>query len=59
HPDSRNKLLNMTVWFGKWALVEPSFPTKYDRAAVSRWEQKYNEFFENIKYVEYDERDLF
>ncbi len=59
HPDSRNKLLNMTVWFGKWALVEPSFPTKYDRAAVSKWAQKYNEFFENIKYVEYDERDLF
>lgn len=59
HPQSRNKLLNMTVWFGKWAMVEPSFPTKYDRAAVSKWAQKYDEFFENIKYVEYDERDLF
>ncbi len=49
-PELRNKILNVAVWFGKWALTEPQLPQKYDRAAVAKWAERYNEFFESIKY---------
>ena len=49
-PELRKKLLDMVVWFGKLTIIEPFFPSKYDRDGVAKWAERYNEFFESIKY---------
>lgn len=49
-PELRKKLLDMVVWFGKLTIIEPFFPSKYDRDGVAKWAERYNEFFEAIKY---------
>ncbi len=49
-PELRNKGLKAVAWFGREKLVEPLFPTKYDRESVEKWAGHYNEFFESIKY---------
>ena len=48
-PELRNKGLKIVGWFGRVKLVEPLFPTKYDRDDVEKWAEHYNEFFESIK----------
>lgn len=54
-PQLRKKLLDMVVWFGKLAMIEPFFPQKYERDSVAKWAERYNEFFESIKYHPADE----
>lgn len=48
-PELRNKGLKVVGWLGREKLVEPLFPTKYDRESVAKWAEHYNEFFESIK----------
>lgn len=54
-PESRDKLLNALLWFGRWKLIEPSFPTKYNRAEIIKWAKRYDEFFDDIKRSEVTE----
>lgn len=49
-PELKSLLLDMARWFGKWAVIEPFFPQKYEREAVEKWAVRYNEFFDGIKY---------
>lgn len=49
-PALRKKLLELVVWFGKLTVIEPSLPSEYERNAVQKWAERYNEFFESIKY---------
>lgn len=42
-------LSNLVVWMGKFAVIEASFPSKYDRKAVRKWIEKYNDFFDGIR----------
>ena len=48
-PELRNKALRFVTWFGREKLVEPLLPAEYDREAVAKWAEHYNEFFESIK----------
>ena len=48
-PELRNKALRFITWFGREKLIEPSLPAEYDREAVAKWAEHYNEFFESIK----------
>lgn len=51
-PTLRKKLLDLVVWFGKLTVIEPTLPSEYERGAVAKWAERYNDFFESIKYVE-------
>ncbi len=42
-------LSNVAVWIGRLAVIEASFPTKYDRKDVRKWVKKYNGFFDSIR----------
>lgn len=59
-PESKKKLLNMLLWFGKVAVTEPFFPQKYDRKDVMKWNEKLNEAFCEIAFKDEPEiTDLF
>lgn len=42
-------LSNVAVWIGKLAVIEASFPTKYDRKDIAKWVERYNSFFDSIR----------
>lgn len=48
-PELRNKALKFIKWYGREKLIEPQFPTKYDRESVIKWSEHYDGFFESIK----------
>lgn len=48
-PELRSKLLTIVSNIGKFAAVEPSFPSKYERTDVEKWAEKYNEFFNSVR----------
>ena len=48
-PMLREILGNLLVWLTKYAVLQASFPTKYDKSDVLEWNEKYNKFFSSIK----------
>ena len=40
---------NIVVWLGKFAVTEASFPSKYTPQDISKWSNRYNEFFDSIR----------
>lgn len=42
-------LSNLVVWMGKFAVIEASYPTKYDRKSAEKWIERYNGFFDSIR----------
>lgn len=51
-PEFKNKLKNLVAWQGRFTLIEPFFPNKYSVDDAEKWAQRYNEFFDSIKYEE-------
>ncbi|MBR2731470.1 MAG: tryptophan 7-halogenase [Clostridia bacterium] len=49
-PAFRTKLRNLIVWLGRFAVLEPSFPNKYTPEDAAKWTERYNEFFDSIRY---------
>ena len=49
-PELKEKLLDELGWQGKFTLIEPFFPNKYERDDVERWVDRYNDFFESIRF---------
>ena len=54
-PDLRDKLLSELGWQGKFTLLEPFFPNKYDREDIEKWAERYNDFFESIRFKDDEE----
>jgi hypothetical protein len=40
---------SLAVWIGKFAVIEASFPNKYDYRNALKWCVKYNDFFDSIR----------
>ncbi len=40
---------SLAVWMGKFAVIEASFPNKYDYRNALKWCTKYNDFFDSIR----------
>ena len=40
---------SLAVWLTKYAVIQASFPSKYDKKDLLEWAEKYNKFFESIK----------
>ena len=40
---------NLALWIGRFAVLQTSFPMKYNKKDISDWEQKYNSFFDSIR----------
>lgn len=40
---------NLVVWLTKYAVLQASFPNKYDKKELVEWVEKYNKFFSSIK----------
>lgn len=49
-PEFRAKLRNLIVWLGRMAVLEPTFPNKYTPEDAAKWAERYNEFFDSIRY---------
>lgn len=49
-PDLKDKLLDELGWQGKFTIIEPFFPNKYERDDVEKWVERYNDFFESIRF---------
>lgn len=49
NPEFRAKLLGIIVWLGRFSVLEPAFPNRYNREDVIRWKNKYNDFFDSIR----------
>lgn len=50
-PEFRAKLASILGWIGKFTIMEPTFPNKYSPEDVSKWAEKYNSFFNSIRYT--------
>jgi flavin-dependent dehydrogenase len=48
-PILKTVLGNLAVWLTKYAVLQASFPNKYDKKDALEWNEKYNKFFESIK----------
>lgn len=42
-------LSNLLVWMSKFAVIEASYPSKYDKKSAKKWIEKYNDFFDSIR----------
>ena len=51
-PTLKSLALDIARWFGRLAVIEPFLPDEYERDTVEKWAQRYNEFFESIKYTD-------
>lgn len=40
---------SLAVWLTKYAVIQASFPSKYDKKDLLEWAEKYNKFFDSIK----------
>lgn len=40
---------SLVLWLTKYAVIQASFPSKYNKKDVLEWTEKYNKFFESIK----------
>lgn len=50
-PETRAKLKNALLWLGKFTMTESALPNRYNREDVAKWAEKYNEFFDSIRYT--------
>ncbi len=41
---------NIAVWMGKYAVLQAFFPNKYDEKEIDEWVERYNKFFDSIRY---------
>lgn len=48
-PELRALLVNMLGWFGRYTVIETSFPEKYSREDAEKWAARYNKFFDSIR----------
>lgn len=48
-PLLKELLGSLAVWLTKYAVIQASFPNKYNKNALLEWAEKYNKFFESIK----------
>lgn len=44
----RRVIFDLTLWLGRFKLIQSTFPEKYDRQEALKWSARYNEFFESI-----------
>lgn len=49
NPEFKTKMLGIVVWLGRFSVIEPFLPNKYNREDVKKWATKYNEFFDSIR----------
>ena len=49
NPLLKEIITNVAMWMGRFAVIEAGFPGKYDEEDISKWSNKYNEFFESIR----------
>lgn len=45
-------LSNVVMWTSKFAVIEASYPSKYDRKNAKKWIEKYNDFFDSIRKID-------
>lgn len=48
-PLLKELLGNLAVWLAKYAIVQTSLPSKYNKKDVEEWVDKYNSFFDSIR----------
>lgn len=48
-PILKNIFSNLAVWIAKFAVLQTSFPHKYNKEDIAEWNEKYNKFFQSIK----------
>ena len=49
NPKLKEVLGNLALWLGRFAVLQTSFPMKYNKKDISDWAQKYNNFFDSIR----------
>lgn len=49
NPEFKAKMLGIVVWLGRFSVVEPYLPNRYNREDARKWATKYNEFFDSIR----------
>ncbi len=42
---------SLAVWIGKYAVLQAFFPNKYDNKDIEEWVERYNKFFDSIRYT--------
>ncbi len=48
-PMLRELFTSLAVWLAKYAVIQASFPNKYNKSDFYEWAEKYNKFFDSIK----------
>ncbi len=48
-PMLKELFASLAVWFTKYAVLQASFPGRYDKKELLEWAEKYNKFFDSIK----------
>ncbi len=43
-------LVNIIKWSGRLKVLQASFPNKYDKKDIGEWNERYNKFFDSIRY---------
>ncbi len=41
---------SLAIWMGKYIILQTQFPNKYDNKEIEEWVEKYNRFFDSIRY---------
>ncbi len=50
NPTLTDILANIAKWSGRLKVLQTAFPNKYNKKDVSEWNEKYNRFFDSIRY---------
>lgn len=45
----KEKLSNLILWMGRLVVTETYFPNRFDRKDIEKWEEKYNNLFNDIR----------
>ncbi len=48
-PEFKDHMTDILGWFGRFAAVEATFPSKYSEEGMLKWAAKYNRFFDSIR----------